>query len=106
MPKRAINRTMINTVQKHLRQGHSPEAIAASYNIELGVVKAFTEENETKVREEIRDAENVLHLEDKIAKDELAEATRKRRQSALKAAETRKRNAELAAANAADADAG
>lgn len=106
MPKKAINRTMINKVQMHLRQGHTPEDIAKAYNIELGVVRAFTEENEQKVREEIRTAENVLHLEDKIAKDEANEAQRKRRQSALKAAETRKRNAEAAAANQADAEAG
>ncbi len=100
MPKRAINRTMINLVQKHLRQGHTPEAIAASYNIEVGVVKAFTEENEAEVREEIKRAENVLHLEDKIAKDEENEAKRKRRQAAVKAAATRKRNAEAQADSA------
>lgn len=98
MPKKAINRTMINKVQKHLRQGHTAAEIARAYNIELGVVEAFTEENEEKVRESIRDAENVLHLEDKIAKDELAEATAKRRNSALKAAATRKRKAEEQAA--------
>lgn len=100
MPKKAINRTMINKVQKHLRQGHTPEAIAASYNIEVGVVKAFTEENEEVVREEIRHAENVLHMEDKIAKDEENAAKLKRRQSALKAAATRKANAEAAADSA------
>ncbi len=100
MPKKAINRTMINKVQKHLRQGHTPEAIAASYNIEVGVVKAFTEENEEAVREDIRHAENVLHMEDKIAKDEENAAKLKRRQSALKAAATRKANAEAAADSA------
>jgi hypothetical protein len=100
MPKRAINRTMINLVQKHLRQGHTPEAIAASYNIEVGVVKAFTEENEEVVREEIRHAENVLHMEDKIAKDEENAAKLKRRTAALKAAATRKANAEAAADSA------
>ncbi len=97
MPKKAINRTMINKVQKHLRQGHTPEEIAAAYNIEVGVVKAFTEENEAEVREQIRTAENVLHLEDKLAKDEENAAKRKRRQAALKAAATRKANAEAAA---------
>ena len=97
MPKKAINRTMINKVQKHLRQGHTPEAIAESYNIELGVVKAFTEENEKVVREQIRTAENVLHIEDKLAKDEENAAKRKRRQTAQKAAATRKANAEAAA---------
>jgi len=97
MPKKAINRTMINKVQKHLRQGHTPEAIAASYNIEVGVVKAFTEENEAEVRATIAEAENVLHIEDKIAKDELDAAKRKRRDSALKAAATRRANAEAAA---------
>lgn len=97
MPKKAINRTMINKVQKHLRQGHTPEAIAASYNIELGVVKAFTEENEAEVRETIRVAENVLHLEDKLLKDEEAASKAKRRASAQKAAATRKRNAEATA---------
>lgn len=97
MPKKAINRTMINKVQKHLRAGHTPEEIAAAYNIELGVVKAFTEENEEAVRGQIRDAENVLHIEDKIAKDEANAAQRKRRESALKAAATRKRNAEAKA---------
>ena len=101
MPKKAINRTMINKVQKHLREGHTPEAIAAAYNIEVGVVKAFTEENEAEVREEIRHAENVLHLEDKIAKDEESAAKAKRRQSALKAAATRKANAEAAQADSA-----
>jgi hypothetical protein len=101
MPKKAINRTMINKVQMHLRQGHTPEDIAKAYNIELGVVKAFTEENEKKVREQIRDAENVLHMEDKIEKDELAAATRKRRDAAKKAAATRKANAEAAAADSA-----
>ncbi len=100
MPTKVINRTMINKVQKHLRQGHTPEEIARAYNIELGVVQAFTEENEEKVREEIRTAENVLHMEDKIERDELAEATRKRRDAAKKAAATRKRNAEEAAAEA------
>lgn len=97
MPKKAINRTMINKVQKHLRQGHTPEEIAAAYNIEVGVVKAFTEENEAEVRTAIRHAENVLHIEDKIAKDEENAAKQKRRQSALKAAATRKANAEAAA---------
>ena len=97
MPKKAINRTMINKVQKHLRQGHTPEAIAASYNIEIGVVKAFTEENEAEVRETIREAENVLHIEDKIAKDELDAAKVKRRNTAVKAAATRRANAEKAA---------
>lgn len=97
MPKKAINRTMINKVQKHLRAGHTPEAIAASYNIELGVVKAFTEENEAEVRETIRVAENVLHLEDKLLKDEEAASKAKRRASAQKAAATRKRNAETTA---------
>lgn len=101
MPKKAINRTMINKVQKHLRQGHTPEAIAASYNIEVGVVKAFTEENEEKVRGEIRHAENVLHMEDKIAKDEENASKKKRRQAALKAAATRKANAEAAQADSA-----
>lgn len=100
MPKKAINRTMINKVQKHLRQGHTPEAIAASYNIEVGVVKAFTEENEAAVREDIKHAENVLHMEDKIAKDEENAAKQKRRQAALKAAATRKRNAEAQADSA------
>ena len=100
MPKKAINRTMINKVQKHLRQGHTPEEIAAAYNIELGVVKAFTEENEQVVREQIRTAENVLHLEDKIAKDEENAAKLKRRQAAVKAAATRKRNAEAQADSA------
>jgi uncharacterized protein (DUF433 family) len=100
MPKKAINRTMINKVQKHLRQGHTPEAIAESYNIELGVVKAFTEENEAQVREQIRTAENVLHIEDKLAKDEENAAKLKRRQSAVKAAATRKANAEAAADSA------
>ena len=98
MPKKAINRNMINKVQKHLRQGHTPEAIAASYNIEIGVVKAFTEENEAEVRETIREAENVLHIEDKIAKDELDAAKAKRRTAALKAAATRKANTEAAEA--------
>lgn len=97
MPKKAINRNMINKVQKHLRQGHTPAAIAESYNIEIGVVKAFTEENEAEVREVIREAENVLHLEDKIAKDELDAAKAKRRSAAVKAAATRKANAEAAA---------
>lgn len=97
MPKKAINRTMINKVQKHLREGHTPEAIAKAYNIEVGVVKAFTEENEAEVRATIRTAENVLHLEDKIAKDEENAAKVKRRQAAVKAAATRKRNAEAAA---------
>ncbi|MCH7510796.1 MAG: hypothetical protein IIB19_00355 [Chloroflexi bacterium] len=97
MPKKAINRNMINKVQKHLRQGHTPEAIAASYNIEIGVVKAFTEENEAEVRETIREAENVLHIEDKIAKDELDAAKVKRRNTAVKAAATRRANAEKAA---------
>lgn len=97
MPKKAINRTMINKVQRHLRQGHTPEAIAASYNIELGVVKAFTEENEAEVRETIRVAENVLHLEDKLLKDEEAASKAKRRKSAQKAAATRKANAEATA---------
>jgi len=101
MPKKAINRTMINKVQRHLREGHTPEAIAASYNIELGVVKAFTEENEAEVRESIREAENVLHLEDKIAKDEESAAKAKRRQSAQKAAATRRANAEAAQADSA-----
>lgn len=100
MPKKAINRNMINKVQKHLRQGHTPEAIAASYNIELGVVKAFTEENEKEVRETIREAENVLHIEDKIAKDELDAAKAKRRNAALKAAATRRANAEAEADSA------
>ncbi len=100
MPKKAINRTMINKVQKHLRQGHTPEAIAASYNIELGVVKAFTEENEAEVRETIREAENVLHLEDKLLKDEAAAAKAKRRASAQKAAATRRANAEREADSA------
>jgi hypothetical protein len=100
MPKKAINRTMINKVQKHLRQGHLPEEIAAAYNIEVGVVKAFTEENEKVVREQIRTAENVLHLEDKLAKDEENAAKLKRRQSAMKAAATRKANAEAAADSA------
>ena len=101
MPKKAINRTMINKVQRHLREGHTPEAIAASYNIELGVVKAFTEENEAEVRESIREAENVLHLEDKIAKDEENASKAKRRQSAQKAAATRRANAEAAQADSA-----
>lgn len=100
MPKKAINRTMINKVQKHLRAGHTPEEIAAAYNIEVGVVKAFTEENEKVVREQIRTAENVLHLEDKIAKDEENAAKLKRRQAAVKAAATRKRNAEAQADSA------
>ena len=100
MPKTAINRNMINKVQKHLRQGHTPEAIAASYNIEIGVVKAFTEENEAEVRATIREAENVLHIEDKIAKDELDAAKQKRRDTALKAAATRRANAEAQAADA------
>ena len=100
MPKKAINRTMINKVQKHLRQGHTPEAIAASYNIEIGVVKAFTEENEAEVRAPLREAENVLHIEDKIAKDELDAAKQKRRDTALKAAATRRANAEAQAADA------
>ena len=86
MPKKAINRTMINRVQKHLRQGHTPEAIATSYNIELGVVKAFTEENVAEVRETIRNAENVLHMEDKLLKDAEDLAKRERRQAAVKAA--------------------
>lgn len=97
MPKNAINRNMINKVQKHLRQGHTPEAIAASYNIEVGVVKAFTQENEEEVRATIREAENVLHIEDKIAKDELDAAKQKRRGAAVKAAATRRANAEKAA---------
>lgn len=100
MPKRAINRTEINKIQKHLRAGHLPEEIAAAYNIELGVVQAFDPENEKKVREAIRDAENVASLEDKILKDDENAAKLKRRQAALKAAETRKRNKAEAEADA------
>jgi len=100
MPKQAINRTEINKVQKYLRGGYTHEDIARAMNIELGVVQAFDPENEQKVKEEIRQAENVLHIEDKLAKDEENEAKRKRREAAKKAAETRKRNAEKAAAEA------
>ena len=92
MPKRAINRTEINKVQKFLRAGETPEDIARAFNIELGVVQAFDPENEAKVRKAIQEAENVMHIEDKILKEEEDEAKRKRRQAALKAAETRRRN--------------
>lgn len=92
MPKRAINRTEINKVQKYLRAGHTPEDIAKAFNIEVGVVQAFDPENEKRVRDAIRDAENVASMEDKILKDEEDAAKLKRRQAALKAAETRKRN--------------
>lgn len=96
MPKQAINRTQINLVQKYLRAGHTPEAIAQSMNVELGVIQAFDPENEKRIKDAIRDAENVMHLEDKVLKDEEDVAKRKRRQTALKAAATRKRNAEAA----------
>lgn len=92
MPKRSINRTEINKVQKYLRAGHPPEDIAKAFNIEVGVVQAFDPENEKRVRSAIRDAENVASLEDKILKDEEDAAKRKRREAALKAAATRKRN--------------
>ena len=92
MPKRAINRTEINKVQKYLRAGHTPEEIARAFNIELGVVQAFDPENERRVKDAIRDAENVASMEDKILKDEEDAAKLKRRNAALKAAETRKRN--------------
>ena len=97
MPKRSINRTEINKVQKFLRAGETPEDIARAFNIELGVVQAFDPENEKRVRKAIADAENVMHLEDKILKDEEDAAKRKRRDAALKAAATRKRNAEAKA---------
>ena len=98
MPKQAINRTEINKVQKYLRAGHTPEDIARAFNIELGVVQAFDPENEKKVKDAIREAENVASMEDKILKDEENLAKRKRREAALKAAETRKRNKEEAEA--------
>lgn len=91
MPKRAINRTQINEVQKYLRAGHKPEDIARALNIEVGVVQAFDPENEERVREAIRHAENVASLEDKILKDEANAAQRKRREAAVKAAATRAR---------------
>ena len=100
MPKQAINRTEINKVQKFLRAGHTAADIAKAMNIELGVVQAFDPENEQKVLKAIRDAENVMHIEDKILKDEENAAKQKRREAALKAARTRKANAEKKAADA------
>ena len=91
MPKHAINRTEINKVQKYLRAGETPERIAKALNIELGVVEAFDPENEARVKEAIREAENVASLEDKILKDEAAAAERKRREAAVKRAKTQRR---------------
>ena len=86
MPKQAINRTEINKVQKLLRAGHMPEEIARHLNIEVGVVEAFDPENEAKVKEAIRKAENVASMEDAILKEEAQAAERKRRQAAVKRA--------------------